>query len=1026
MPGGPNSQGRGRGGRGGGGGGGGRGGGGRGGGGGGRGGGQRWWDPVWRAEKLKQMQGEGPKEEELDENEWWDKLEKLKVNDEQQEIVIKRNFGRRGAEVFEDFAYQLGLHFHAYNKGRNTVLVVSKLPLPNYRADLDDHHGSSQRQITMSAATETRVENMLANIRDTNGSSASTSRSLGGEGSGQGSQLSTAARENPQPRMPASGVDKEKQNVQLRENQHQLKSSATVKAMQVFREKLPAFKMKDALLQAVRNNQVIVVSGETGCGKTTQLPQFVLEEEIEAGRGVDCNIICTQPRRISAMSVAARVAAERGDALGQSVGYQIRLEAKRSAQTRLLFCTTGVLLRRLVQEPDLNGVSHVMVDEIHERGMNEDFLLIILRDLLPRRPDLRLVLMSATINAELFSKYFGNAPMMHIPGFTFPVKELFLEDVLELTHYSVGADQGGFSGGGFGGKRRRTQERKRDPVSEAFEDVSIESEYRRYSKATQQSLQVWNGEQIDLGLVEATLEHICVKEEEGAILVFLTGWDEISKLIERLKSNPVLNDSSRFLMLPLHGSMPTINQREIFQRPPRGVRKIVLATNIAETSITIDDVVYVIDCGKAKETSYDALNKLACLLPSWVSKASAHQRRGRAGRVQAGVCYHLYPKLIYSSMPLYQLPEILRTPLQELCLQIKSLQLGSIAYFLSKALEPPEALAVQNAIELLKTIGALDITEELTPLGRHLSTLPVDPKVGKMLLMGAVFQCLGPALTISAALAHRDPFVLPLEHKEEADDARRRFAGDSRSDHLALLKAFEGWQAAKRAGRERNYCWENFLSVSTLQMMEDMRRQFLDLLSDIGFIDKSQGPQSFNQYSQDLEMVRAVLCAGLFPSVVQCKARGKRTAFFTKEDGKVEPHPSSVNARVNSFPQPWLVYSEKVKTTGIYVRDSTNLSDYALLMFGGSLTTSKSGQGVEMLDGYLQFQASKRTTQLVQELRRQLDLLLDHKVKDPKLNIHTEGKGVVTAVLELLHSGGMEDDRYSSAWGGDDRYSSRR
>jgi hypothetical protein len=196
---------------------------------------------------------------------------------------------------------------------------------------------------------------------------------------------------------------------------------------------------------------------------------------------------------------------------------------------------------------------------------------------------------------------------------------------LELTHYSVGADQGGFSGGGFGGKRRRTQERKRDPVSEAFEDVSIESEYRRYSKATQQSLQVWNGEQIDLGLVEATLEHICVKEEEGAILVFLTGWDEISKLIERLKSNPVLNDSSRFLMLPLHGSMPTINQREIFQRPPRGVRKIVLATNIAETSITIDDVVYVIDCGKAKETSYDALNKLACLLPSWVSKASAHQ-----------------------------------------------------------------------------------------------------------------------------------------------------------------------------------------------------------------------------------------------------------------------------------------------------------------------------------------------------------------------------------------------------------------
>lgn len=780
--------------------------------------------------------------------------------------------------------------------------------------------------------------------------------------------------------------------------------------------------MKTELLEAVKNNQVVVVSGETGCGKTTQLPQFVLEEEIENCRGSECNIICTQPRRISAMSVAARVAAERGDALGQSVGYQIRLEAKRSAETRLLFCTTGVLLRRLVQEPDLNGVSHVMVDEIHERGMNEDFLLIILRDLLPRRPDLRLVLMSATINAELFSRYFGGAPMKHIPGFTYPVKELFLEDVLELTRFPVGSDQGGYNGGG-GGRRRKTQEKVQDPVLEAFEGVNIESAYRNYSRGTQQSLQAWNGEQIDIGLVEAALQHICVKEEDGAILVFLTGWDEISKLVERLKGNSLFNDSRRFLILPLHGSMPTINQREIFQRPSVGVRKIVLATNIAETSITIDDVVYVIDCGKAKETSYDALNKLACLTPTWISKASAHQRRGRAGRVQPGVCYHLYPKLVYDSMLRYQLPEILRTPLQELCLQIKSLQLGNIASFLSKALEPPEVLAVQNAIDLLKTIGALSNAEDLTPLGCHLAKLPVDPKVGKMLLMGAVFQCLGPALTIAAGLAHRDPFVLPLEHKEEADEARRYFAGDSRSDHVALLKAFEGWQEAKRAGRERNFCWENFLSSNTLQMMDDMRRQFQDLLSDIGFFDKSKGTQIYNQYSQDLEMVRAVLCAGLFPSVVQCKARGKRTAFFTKEDGKVEPHPASVNSRVNSFPRPWLVYGEKVKTSAIYVRDSTNVSDYALLMFGGNLTVSKNEQSVEMLGGYLQFQASKKTLQLVRELRSQLDMLLDRKVKNPQFDIHREGKPVVTAVLELLQTNGNDDGGYG--WGSGGNYSRR-
>ncbi|KAL3693342.1 hypothetical protein R1sor_006993 [Riccia sorocarpa] len=982
---GPNSQSRGRG-RGGGGG---RGGGRGGRGGGGAGGGQRWWDPVWRAEKLKQLREE--------------RLEQLKTKSDQEEEVIKTNYGRVGAQILEEMAHDLGLYFHAYNKGRNTVLVVSKVPLPNYRADLDDQHGSSQRQIRLSSDKENRVENMLANIREADSSSAGHSSEEVAAGSaaaqnGLGSRLESK-RDLSAP-LSVTHIDAEKLNAELRENQRKLQALPSVKAMRIFREKLPAFKMKGELLEAVAKNQVVVVSGETGCGKTTQLPQFLLEQEIEAGRGANCSIICTQPRRISAMSVAARVAAERGDALGQSVCYQIRLESRRSEGTRLLFCTTGVLLRRLVQEPELAGVSHVMVDEIHERGMNEDFLLIILRDLLPRRPDLRLVLMSATINAELFSKYFGNAPMKHIPGFTFPVQEYFLEDVLEKIRYRVDADESNGSGS-YGGQRRRAQEKKRDPITQAFENVDIDAEYRRYSRGTQLSLKAWNGDELDLGLVEATIEHICEREsEEGALLVFLTGWDDISKLMDRLKTNSALRDPARYLLLPLHGSMPTINQREIFQPPPRGVRKIVLATNIAETSITIDDVVYVIDCGKAKETSYDALNKLACLLPSWISKASAHQRRGRAGRVRAGVCYHLYPKLVYDEMPRFQLPEILRTPLQELCLQIKSLGLGSICSFLSKALQPPEPIAVQNAIDLLKTIGALDDKEDLTPLGSHLAKLPVDPKVGKMLLMGAVFQCLGPALTIAAALAHRDPFVLPIERKEEADESRRRFAGESQSDHIALLQAYDAWQDAKRKGWERNFCWENYLSPPTLQMMEDMRRQFIDLISDIGFVDKNR-LQEYNVYSNDVEMVKAVLCAGLFPSVVQCKQRGKRTAFFTK----IEPHPASVNARVNYFLQPWLVYSDKVKTTGIYIRQSTNLSDYALLMFGGSLSPCKDGNGVHMLDGYLQFSAPSKTIQLVQNLRRDLDLLLERKVKEPQFDIHREGKGVVSAVLELLHSG---------------------
>ncbi|CAN1277701.1 DExH-box ATP-dependent RNA helicase DExH1 [Linum perenne] len=815
----------------------------------------------------------------------------------------------------------------------------------------------------MSTETERRVGSLLGSSQGAippNGSSGTYSQD-----SPQSSRTMKVAKPVPVPSQKDSA--QEKLSLELKRKQDELRASNGVKEIQSFREKLPAFKAKAEFLKAVTENQVLVISGETGCGKTTQLPQYILEEEISALRGGTCSIICTQPRRISAISVAARVSSERGETLGESVGYQIRLESKRSALTRLLFCTTGVLLRQLVQDPNLNGITHLLVDEIHERGMNEDFLLIILRDLLPRRPDLRLILMSATINADLFSKYFGNAPTIHIPGFTFPVAEFFLEDLLEKSRYRIQPESENMQGNSRRTKRRRDQDSKKDPLTELFEDIDIDSHYKNYSPSTRLSLEAWTGSQLDLGLVEANIEYICRSEGDGAILVFLTGWDEISKLLERIKGNRLLGDQSKYLVLPLHGSMPTINQREIFDQPPPNKRKIVLATNIAESSITIDDVVYVIDCGKAKETSYDALNKLACLLPNWISKASAHQRRGRAGRVQPGVCYRLYPKVIHDAMLQYQLPEILRTPLQELCLHVKSLQLGAVGSFLGKALQPPDALSVQNAIELLKTIGALDDAEELTPLGRHLCTLPMDPNIGKMLLIGSIFQCLDPALTIAAGLAHRDPFVLPIDRKNEADAAKQSFAGDSCSDHIALVKAFEGYREAKRTRSERSFCWENFLSPVTLRMMEEMREQFRVLLTDIGFVDKSKG--NGNQYSQDMEMVSAVLCAGLYPKVVQCKRRGKRTAFYTKEDGKVDIHPASVNAGVHLFPLPYMVYSEKVKTTGIYVRDSTNISDYALLLFGGSLTPSKNGDGIEMLGGYLHFSASRSVLDLIRVIQ---------------------------------------------------------
>ncbi|CAN0847569.1 DExH-box ATP-dependent RNA helicase DExH1 [Linum grandiflorum] len=484
----PNSQGGRRGGGGGRGGRGGGGRGGRGGGGGGR-GEQRWWDPVWRAERLRQNAAEL---EVLDENEWWSKIEQMKSGREQ-EMIVKRSFSRADQEKLSGMAYQVGLHFHAYNKGK--TLVVSKVPLPNYRADLDERHGSTQNEIRMSTETERRVGSLLGNSRGQipgNGSGSTYSHD-----SPQSSRTVKVTKPIPVPSQKDSA--KEKLSLELKQKQDELRASNGVKEIRSFRQKLPAFKAKAEFLKAVTDNQVLVISGETGCGKTTQLPQYILEEEISALRGGTCSIICTQPRRISAISVAARVSSERGETLGESVGYQIRLESKRSALTRLLFCTTGVLLRQLVQDPNLTGVTHLLVDEIHERGMNEDFLLIILRDLLPRRPDLRLILMSATINANLFSKYFGNAPTIHIPGFTFPVAEFFLEDLLEKSRYKIQPESENMQGNSRRTRRRRDQESKKDPLMELFEDIDIDSHYKNYSASTRLSLEAWSGLQLDLG-----------------------------------------------------------------------------------------------------------------------------------------------------------------------------------------------------------------------------------------------------------------------------------------------------------------------------------------------------------------------------------------------------------------------------------------------------------------------------------------------------------------------------------------------
>ncbi|XP_015170317.1 ATP-dependent RNA helicase DHX36 isoform X2 [Solanum tuberosum] len=876
----------------------------------------------------------------------------------------------------------MGLYSNLYSK----VVVVSKLPLPNYRFDLDDKR--PQREVILPPGLPRRVDVFLGEYLSRNPRSTdvlSRSSSNGSIATDEG--LFEQSEALPQSKASMKKIHWER-SMQMQTEQQTWQESPEGRKMLEFRSSLPAYKEKDAILSAISQNQVVIVSGETGCGKTTQIPQFILESEIESIRGDMCSIICTQPRRISVMAVSERVAAERGELLGETVGYKVRLEGVKGRDTHLLFCTTGILLRRLLVDRNLKGITHVIVDEIHERGMNEDFLLIVLKDLLPRRPELRLILMSATLDAELFSSYFDGAPLVHIPGFTYPVRTHFLENILEMSGYRLTPDN---QIDDYGQERawkmnKQAPRKRKSQIASAVEDTLRAADFQEFSPETQESLSCWNPDCIGFNFIEYILCHICENERPGAVLVFMTGWDDISSLKDKLQAHPILGNTSRVLLLACHGSMASSEQRLIFDKPEDGVRKIVLATNIAETSITIDDVVFVIDCGKAKETSYDALNNTPRLLPSWISKVSARQRRGRAGRVQPGECYHLYPRCVYDAFADYQLPEILRTPLQSLCLQIKSLKLGSISEFLTRALQSPELLAVQNAVEYLKIIGALDENENLTVLGRYLTMLPMEPKLGKMLILGAILNCLDPILTIVAGLNVRDPFLTPLDKKDLADAAKAHFSRDF-SDHLALVQAYEGWRDAERDLAGYEYCWKNFLSAQSMKAIDSLRKEFYSLLNDTGLVDSNI--TMYNSWSYDEHLLRAIICYGLYPGICSVLHNEKSFSLKTMEDGPVLLHSNSVNARDSRIPYPWLVFNEKIKVNCVFLRDSTAISDSVLLLFGGTISKGEVDGHLKMLGGYLEFFMNPTIAEMYRSLRRELDELIHTKLLNPRMDVHS-------------------------------------
>uniref|UniRef100_A0A8C0JVY1 RNA helicase n=1 Tax=Canis lupus dingo TaxID=286419 RepID=A0A8C0JVY1_CANLU len=746
------------------------------------------------------------------------------------------------------------------------------------------------------------------------------------------------------------------------------------------------------------SSPLTVISGETGCGKTTQVTQFILDDYIERGKGSACRIVCTQPRRISAISVAERVAAERAESCGNgnSTGYQIRLQSRLPRkQGSILYCTTGIILQWLQSDSHLSSVSHIVLDEIHERNLQSDVLMTVIKDLLNFRPDLKVILMSATLNAEKFSEYFGNCPMIHIPGFTFPVVEYLLEDIIEKIRYvpEQKEQRSQFKRGFMQGHVNRQEKEEKEAIYKERWPDYVRELRKRYSASTVDVMEMIDDDKVDLNLIAALIRHIVLEEEDGAILVFLPGWDNISTLHDLLMSQKLMYFWGFDLFL------------QVFKKTPPGVRKIVIATNIAETSITIDDVVYVIDGGKIKETHFDTQNNISTMSAEWVSKANAKQRKGRAGRVQPGHCYHLYNGLRASLLDDYQLPEILRTPLEELCLQIKILRLGGIAYFLSRLMDPPSDEAVSLSIKHLMELNALDKQEELTPLGVHLARLPVEPHIGKMILFGALFCCLDPVLTIAASLSFKDPFLFKL---------RKELAKDTKSDHLTVVNAFEGWEEARRRGfrYEKDYCWEYFLSSNTLQMLHNMKGQFAEHLLGAGFVSSRnpKDPKS-NINSDNEKIIKAVICAGLYPKVAKIRLnlgkKRKMVKVYTKTDGLVAIHPKSVNVEQTEFHYNWLIYHLKMRTSSIYLYDCTEVSPYCLLFFGGDISIQKDNdQETIAVDEWIVFQSPARIAHLVKELRKELDTLLQEKIESPHpvdwKDTKSRDCAVLSAIIDLI------------------------
>ncbi|XP_029025572.1 3'-5' RNA helicase YTHDC2 isoform X2 [Betta splendens] len=1135
---------------------------------------------VARSHKTSRSAQHGPKEIHIDEE------VKISVNlslerfcySEQKEMQFPSSLSSTERAFIHRMAQSLGYISKSQGKGSNRFLTIRKKD--------GSEKPKSTMQLVLSHNSLNSVRSLLQRFPIT--SKEHTDMQLNRKSVMSGGGKHAAPFDN--------SFDSSRASGRLNSGIPMVPERRSASELDSFWSSLPVRECQGEVLQCIRENRVVLVVGETGCGKTTQIPQFLLDECCRNRE--PCRIICTQPRRLAAIAVAERVAAERGETVGQTVGYHIRLESRVSPKTLLTFCTTGVFLRTLMAgDASLTTVTHVIVDEVHERDGLTDFLLTKMRDVLQTIPSLKLILSSAALDIDLFLQYFGCCPVVHLRGRQFDVQELFLEDILRLTDFTskamrkcqeeitgkekkkrltewceavenryVGKNQSSpVSVQSHAELSSSSQDRGTSSYDELNENLSeqlepwlqkemdscisniflnedqdafiqlfnlilnesVNVDYKHsetgatplmvaaargfltemeqllsmgadtntkasngwtaltFAKHFQQMNAVdllrssiplrevglldesallqcesteltaedqdmlklyhqsFDDEWVDLDLIMHLLQHIFSTTNDGAVLIFLPGYDEIVALRDRIlyDNKQFSTCSESYQVFTLHSSMQTKDQKKAMKTSPPGVRKIILSTNIAETSITINDVVFVIDSGKVKEKSFDTVSHASMLKSVWISKASALQRKGRAGRCRPGICFHLFSRLRFTNMLEYQVPQLLRMPLQELCLQTKLLapSFSTVAEFLSKAPQPPPVHAVRNAVHMLKTIGAMDQHEALTDLGYHLADLPVEPHLGKMVLCAVVLKCLDPILTIACTLAYRDPFIIPVNssQKRAALQCRTRFSSNTFSDHMALLRAFQAWQKARTDGWEKPFCEKNFLSQGTMDMILGMRTQLLGQLRAIGFVRARGGSdiRDVNLNSENWAIVKAALVAGMYPNLVHVNP--KTSLLSCKKEKKVNFHPTSAlspsqvkengPAKGQGLPTDWLIYDEMSRGHRMAsVRCCSLVTAATVAIFGGcvelngcavpepavprqadgpldDVSDDETGDLQEVkVDDWLVFKLDSQSAGLLLQLRQKWQNFFIKRIHSPSKPWTQEDEAIIRTLVSVL------------------------